>query len=59
MATFHAIGRSNVTIMVDELRTTTIFEHCLCTMFAFQPSFLHISKDVLYEFNNLVLNLFY
>jgi hypothetical protein len=28
-------------------------------MFVFQPSSLHISKDVLYDSNNLVLNLLY
>jgi hypothetical protein len=28
-------------------------------MFVFQPGFSHISKDVLYDFNNLVLNSLY
>jgi len=28
-------------------------------MFAFQLGFLHISKDVLYDSNNLVLSLLY
>ncbi len=52
--TFHVAGHSDLTIMVNELGMMSISEHCLCAMFAFQPCFLHISKDVLYDFNNLV-----
>jgi hypothetical protein len=35
MATFHAIGCSKLTIMVDDSRTTLVFEQCLCSMFHF------------------------
>jgi len=59
MATFHVDGHSDLTIMVDELRTTSVSEHYLCTMFAFQPGSLHISKDVLYDSNNLVSSSLY
>jgi len=58
MATFHATRRSNLTIMVDESRTTVVSKHYFCAMFTFQPSFLHISKDVLYDYNNFVSKLF-
>ncbi len=54
MATFHAIGHSNLTMMVDDSRMTIVFEHCLCAMFVFQLGSLHISKDVSYDFNNFV-----
>jgi hypothetical protein len=45
--------------MVDNLGTTTIFEHYLCIMFVFQPSFLHISKGISYDSNNFVSSLLY
>ncbi len=35
MVTIHAIGHSNLTIMVDDLRTTIVSEHCLCALFIF------------------------
>jgi hypothetical protein len=59
MATFHVIGHSNLTIMGDKSRTTAIFEHCLCIMFAFQASSLHISKNVSYDYNNFVSSSLY
>jgi hypothetical protein len=59
MATFHVVGHLDLTIMVDALGTTFFFKQCLFTMFAFQLGFLHISKDVLYDSNNLVLSLLY
>jgi hypothetical protein len=59
MVTFHAIGHSNLTIMVDDLGMIIIFEHCLCVMFTFQPRFLHISKDVSYDSNNFISSSLY
>jgi Na+/H+ antiporter NhaA len=59
MATFHIVGRSELTIMVNNSKTTSMFEQCLCVMFSFQLGSLHISKDVSYDSNNLVLNLVY
>jgi hypothetical protein len=59
MATFHAIGRLGLTIMVNDSRMASVFKHYLCTMFVFQLGSLHISKDVLYDFNNLVSSLLY
>jgi hypothetical protein len=52
--TFHAIGRLDLTIMVDNLAMTIILKHCLCAMFAFQLGYLHISKGVSYDFDNFV-----
>jgi hypothetical protein len=57
--TFHAIGCSNLTIMVDKSRTIVVSEHCIYVMFTFQPSSLHIFKDVLYDYNNFVSSSFY
>ncbi len=48
MVTFHAIGRLNLIVMVDESGMTIVFEHWLYNMFAFQPCSLHISKDISY-----------
>ncbi len=45
--------------MVDESGMTVVSKHCLCIMFIFQPCSLHISKDVLYDSNNLVSSLLY
>jgi hypothetical protein len=59
MATFHVVGRSELTIMVNNSKTTSMFEQCLHVMFSFQLGSLHISKDVSYDSNNLVLNLVY
>jgi hypothetical protein len=59
MATFHVIGHSKLTIMVNNLGMTSMSEQCLSAMFSFQLGFLHISKDVSYDYNNLVLNLMY
>jgi len=44
MATFHAIGRLDLTIMVNELGMIIVFEHCFYAMFVFQPGFLHVLK---------------
>jgi hypothetical protein len=59
MVTFHVVGHSELTIMVNDLRTTLVFKQCLCAMFSFQIRSLHVSKDVSYDSNNLVLNLLY
>jgi hypothetical protein len=59
MATFHAIGHSNLTIMVDDSGMIIISEHCLCAMFTFQPHSLHISKDVSYDSNNFISSSLY
>jgi hypothetical protein len=59
MATFHVLGCLNLTIIVDDLGTTSISKHCLCTMFMFQPRSLHISKDVLYDSNNFTSSFLY
>jgi hypothetical protein len=59
MMTFHSVNHLDLNIMVDNLGTTFVFEQCFCIMFTFQLGSLHISKDVLYDFNNLVLSLLY
>jgi hypothetical protein len=59
MATFHAIAYSRLTIMVNNLRMISVSKKCLCIMFLFHLWSLHISKDALYDSNNLVLNLVY
>jgi hypothetical protein len=57
--TFHVVDHLDFTILVDESITTFAYKHCLCTMFVFQPGSLYISKDILYDSNNLVLSLLY
>ncbi len=57
--TFHAPRNLDLNIMVDSLGMMVVFEHCLCAMFSFQPSSLHISKDVSYDFNNFVSSFLY
>jgi hypothetical protein len=59
MATFLALGCLDFTTMVDNSWMTFIYEHCLCVMFVFQLSYLHISKDVSHDFKNFVLNFMY
>jgi hypothetical protein len=54
MVTFHVVGHLDFNIMVNDLGMTFVSEHCLCVMFTFMLSFLHISKDVLYDYSNLV-----
>jgi len=59
MVTFHAHGHSDLTIMVDNSRMTSVFEHCLCTMFVFQLGSLHKSKDISYDSNNFISSSLY
>ncbi len=59
VATFCAKGQPKLTILVDEYDIITISKQCLCAMFGFQPSYLHMSKDVAYDVNNKVSNLMY
>jgi hypothetical protein len=59
IATFHVVGRLDFTVMVDNSKMIIVFEHYLCVMFAFQPSFLHISKDVSYGSNNFISSSLY
>ncbi len=42
MATFHVVGLSKLTIMVDDLRMTLMSKQCLYVMFSFQLRSLHI-----------------
>jgi hypothetical protein len=35
MVTFHATGCLDLTVMVDDSRTTIVSKHCLCIMFIF------------------------
>jgi hypothetical protein len=58
MAIFCVEKRIELTSLVDEFGTTVNFEQCLCAMFGFKPSFLHISKDVTYDASNKVSKLF-
>jgi len=59
MTTFHVLGCSNLTIIVDDLGTINVSKHCMCIMFMFQPSSLHISKDVSYDSNNFASSSLY
>jgi hypothetical protein len=59
MATFHAEGKSNLTILVGDYGVVQVTKQCLCAMFGFQPNFMHVSKDAAYVQNNVVIHSIY
>jgi hypothetical protein len=59
MATFHAIGKPYLTILVFDFGVVKVTENILCAMFAFRWGFLHVSKDVSYIEDDIVLSFFY
>jgi hypothetical protein len=58
MAIFHVDGKLELTISIDEFKTTIVCEQCLCAMFGFQCGSLYISKDVAYD-SNIVCSTLY
>jgi hypothetical protein len=57
MATFHADGKPNLTMLVGD--EEFVLEKCLCAMFSFLLGSVHVSKDVVYGNNNVVINSIY
>jgi hypothetical protein len=59
MATFHAKGKVELIIPVDEFGILYVIEKCLCVMFDFHPGTIHVSKDDVCIANNNVIRSIY
>jgi hypothetical protein len=59
MATFYAKDKVDVTILVNDSRNAKIIEKCLLYMFGFQRGSFHVSRDDVYDDNNVVKNSIY
>jgi hypothetical protein len=59
MATFHVIGNLGLTILVADFGVNQVTKNVLCAMFMFQRGSLHVSKDIYYAKDNVVLSYVY
>jgi hypothetical protein len=59
MATFHVVRKQDLTILVFYSRVVQVIENVLHTMFALWRGSLHVSKDVSYIEDDIVLNYVY
>jgi hypothetical protein len=59
MATFHAEGKPNLTKLVGDENFVKVMGKCFCTMFGFLLGSVHVSKDVAYIDNNVVMSSIY
>jgi hypothetical protein len=59
MATFHVIGNLDLTISVANSGVIQVTKNVLCAMFIFRWRSLHVSKDVYYAKDNVVLSYAY
>jgi hypothetical protein len=59
MATFHVIGKPDLTILVSDYGIVQLTENVFCVMFAFQRGSMHVSKNVFYMEENIVLSFTY
>jgi hypothetical protein len=59
MATFHVVGKPNLTILVFDYGVVQVTKNVLCAMFAFHWRYAHIFKDVSYKDNNIILSFVY
>jgi hypothetical protein len=59
MATFHVVGKPNLTILVFDSRILQMTKNVLCAMFVFQQGHVHVFKDVSYKDDNIVLSYVY
>jgi hypothetical protein len=55
MAIFHVIGNLGLTILVDDSGVIQVIKNVIFAMFMFQWGSLHVSKDVYYAKDNVVL----
>jgi hypothetical protein len=53
ITTFHYNGKVKFMIFVDDSSTIEVLEQCLCAIDSFQLGSLHVSKDVIYDENNV------
>jgi hypothetical protein len=56
MATFHAKGKHDFTMLVGDEEFIQVTRKCLCAMFGFLLGSIHVSKDVACGHNNVVIN---
>jgi len=59
MVTFHVVGKPNLTILDSDFRGVQVAKNVFCAMFAFRWKSMHVSKDVSYKDNNIVLSYVY
>jgi hypothetical protein len=48
MATFHVVGKLNLTILVGDFGVIEVIKNVLCAMFEFRRGSVHVSKDFAY-----------
>jgi putative sterol carrier protein len=59
MATFHAEGKPNLTMLLADEKFVQVTKKCLCAMFGFLLGSIHVSKDAMYKDNNVVISSIY
>jgi hypothetical protein len=59
MATFYVIGNLGLTILVADSGVIQVIKNVIFAMFMFQWGCLHVSKDVYYAKDNVVLSYVY
>jgi hypothetical protein len=59
MVIFHAKGKVELTVLVDNLGILHVTKKCLCAMFGFHMRTIHVSKDKMYDDNNNVIRSIY
>jgi len=59
MTTFQAMGKLNLTILVSNFGIIQVIKNILYSMFAFRQGSLHISKDVSYGDDIIILSFVY
>jgi hypothetical protein len=55
MAMFHVKGKLEFIALVDDFRITQAIKKCLCVMFRSHLRAIHISKDDVYDHNNIII----
>jgi hypothetical protein len=59
MVAFHAKGKLELTVLIDDFRIAHFIEKCLGAIFGFQIGIMHILKDNVYGDNNNVIKSVY
>jgi hypothetical protein len=59
MATFNALGKLDLTILVSDFGVVQVIKNVLYAMLAFLRGFVHVSKDVSYRDDNIILSSIY
>jgi hypothetical protein len=54
MAAFYVKGKVDLMILVDILGNVRVTKKCILYMFGFQPSSIHVSRNDVYDDNNVV-----